>query len=257
MGATAAVAPVVTPAVVVTERATGAPLEQLLVIQQHDTAVDQLRHRRTHLPARADLAAAERGLARLGRRRAELDEARRALANQQGALEGDVTTLEHRRTDLNRRLASGTVPKELERLSAEVAGITARIGELEDRELELMEALEPIEAELDELAREEAGLDLRRSELRTALQDAETEIDRELTDETAARHAAARDVPAELLSRYEQLRARLGGVAVARLVGGRCTGCNLLLPTSEVDRIRHEDPGVVVTCEQCGRLLVR
>ena len=64
-------------------------------------------------------------------------------------------------------------------------------------------------------------------------------------------------VPAELLARYDALRAQLGGVAVARLVGGRCDGCHLALAQAALERIRLAPPDELVECEECGRLLVR
>jgi uncharacterized protein len=59
-----------------------------------------------------------------------------------------------------------------------------------------------------------------------------------------------------LLATYERLRARLGGVGVARLVGTHCDGCHLTLSAVELDRVRHLPDGEVYTCEQCGRILV-
>ena len=53
------------------------------------------------------------------------------------------------------------------------------------------------------------------------------------------------------------LRSRLGGVAVARLVGKTCQGCHLQLSAVEIDRIRRLDVDELVHCEACGRLLVR
>ena len=47
------------------------------------------------------------------------------------------------------------------------------------------------------------------------------------------------------------------GIAVATLDGPRCTGCNLELPTLELERVRAERPDVIIECEQCGRILVR
>jgi hypothetical protein len=44
---------------------------------------------------------------------------------------------------------------------------------------------------------------------------------------------------------------------VARLVGNHCDGCHLTLPSMELDRIRHLAEREVVTCDQCGRILVR
>ena len=62
--------------------------------------------------------------------------------------------------------------------------------------------------------------------------------------------------PSTCSGTYERQRARLEGVAVARLVGGRCDGCHLTLPAVELDRIRHESAGTLEYCEQCGRILV-
>lgn len=249
-------AAVETAATRVTDAMASGRLEQLIDVQQHDTAIDRLRHRRAHLPERAELDAVSGALAIANARRRVVEGEREALAGRQDALEGEVATLERRRDDLRRKLSTGTVPKELERLSAEVDSVQAHIGDLEDREIELMEAIEPLDVEITELERTEAELDGRRAELRTAVAEAERAVDDEMAGERAARAEAAASVPPNLLERYEKMRAQLGGVAVARLVGGRCTGCNLMLPTSEVDRIRHTDADTVVTCEQCGRLLV-
>jgi predicted nucleic acid-binding Zn-ribbon protein len=45
-------------------------------------------------------------------------------------------------------------------------------------------------------------------------------------------------------------------VAVARLDGPRCTGCNLDLSTAEVDDVRSVGAGEFADCPNCGRLLV-
>jgi hypothetical protein len=43
---------------------------------------------------------------------------------------------------------------------------------------------------------------------------------------------------------------------VARLIGHHCDGCHLELSSAEVERIRHQGPDTIVTCDQCGRILV-
>jgi predicted nucleic acid-binding Zn-ribbon protein len=82
-------------------------------------------------------------------------------------------------------------------------------------------------------------------------------VEGELASLVDERAAAVSAVPEALVARYEKLRAKLGGVAVARLEHGRCTGCHLQLPATELDRLRHEPPDALAECEQCGRLLVR
>jgi predicted nucleic acid-binding Zn-ribbon protein len=97
----------------------------------------------------------------------------------------------------------------------------------------------------------------RSAELSAAVQKIDAEIDRELVELAERRRSEAHRLPEALARRYEDLRSRLGGTGAARLVGDRCDGCHLTLPAMEVDRIRHLPPDAVVTCDQCGRILIR
>jgi hypothetical protein len=45
-------------------------------------------------------------------------------------------------------------------------------------------------------------------------------------------------------------------VGAARLVGDRCDGCHLTLPSVEVERIRHLSADQFAICTQCDRILV-
>jgi predicted nucleic acid-binding Zn-ribbon protein len=72
----------------------------------------------------------------------------------------------------------------------------------------------------------------------------------------ARRQEAAGPIAPELLATYERLRARLGGVGVARVVGNHCDGCHLTLSATELDQLRHLPEGEIPTCEQCSRILV-
>jgi predicted nucleic acid-binding Zn-ribbon protein len=122
--------------------------------------------------------------------------------------------------------------------------------------LEAMQDREPLDAEVTALEERRAGLEAEADQLRQAILDQGKEIDADLAAELEARGAAAAGIPGDLLSQYERLRASEGGVGAARLVNGRCSGCHLTLPATELDRIRHEAPDAVVLCDQCGRILV-
>src|SRR3954470_23127209 len=116
-------------------------LNALLALQQQDTADDQLRHLRATLPERALVAA-------LGAERTRLDgELARAtvdhdrLAADQERIEAEVAVSEEKLRALERRLASSSVPREAQTMSAEIDGLKARQLSMEDELLELMEAL--------------------------------------------------------------------------------------------------------------------
>ena len=233
-------------------------LELLLVLQDLDTGIAQLQHRRAALPERQELASVTATLGDVSRRAREVQGSRAELLERQQALEADVGATTARREALEQRMyaARGTPARDLQAMDEEIRNLRHRRDQLEDVELEVMVALEPLEAELASLDAEGAGLRARADHLRQAVVEAEAEIDGELAVQVAARAAAASSLPEELRSRYESLRTRLGGIGAARLVGSRCSGCHLELPSMEVDRIRHLPPGTVVTCEQCGRILV-
>jgi uncharacterized protein len=232
-------------------------LRDLLVLQQRDTAVDQLRHRRATLAERTLVTGLQDELARLRTELASATGERDALAARQERLEADVAAGEAKRRTLESRLASTSVPREAQAMSEEIDGIRARQVVLEDEELEIMEALEPIETAVAAGQAQEVALDRRLSEGREALARAETAVDGEIADALVARADAVQPIPSALLERYERLRTKLGGVAVATLDGARCTGCNLALPTVELERVRGAGPDTIVECEQCGRILVR
>lgn len=234
-------------------------LEALLEVQDHDTAADQLRHRRAHLPQRAELGAA---VAKSGEVLAQLAEARARrdeVLGRQSRLEAGIAAADERIVEVDTRLYSGqvTATRDILAMTAEIESLKARRSSLEDEVLAVMEEDEPLAAEVGRLEAELAALEDEASRLRAAIAAAEAELDAELAVVAEARGARAAAVPDDLLGTYEKLRAGLGGVGAARLVGQSCSGCHLTLPAQELARIKREPPDALVLCDQCGRILVR
>jgi uncharacterized protein len=233
-------------------------LEALLALQDLDTHLDQERHKRDHLPERAELADIDRASGEKQAARAAVAAARDEVASREEAAERELRATEDRVVQVNARLYGGTVTasRELQALAADVEGLKKRASELEDRALYLMEEREPFDSEVAILDGQLQELGARRLRVVEGLATAETEVDAELARLAAQRPGLVKAVPQPLLAAYDRLTSRLGGVAVARLIGGRCDGCHLTLPAVELDRIRHEAVGTLEYCEQCGRILV-
>jgi predicted nucleic acid-binding Zn-ribbon protein len=236
-----------------------APLDILLEVQGRDTTLDQLAHRRATLPARADLQAVEERLADIGDRRARAGSDRGALSERQARLESDIAAVARRIHEVERRMYSGEVAasRELMAMSEEVESLNRRRRELEEMAFEAMAAGEPLDAELARIAAEREATEADAGRIQAVIGDAETEIDAEVVTERDARAALVAKLPDDLTQRYERLRGRLGGIGAARLEHGSCTGCHLALPAVELDHIRRAPPEAIITCEQCGRILVR
>jgi predicted nucleic acid-binding Zn-ribbon protein len=236
-----------------------AVFHDLLRVQEHDTAADRLRHRRTTLPELAELRATEDELARLEATLVDVAAQAAEAARLQRRLEGELALLESKVAELDAKLYSGavTVPRELQAMQAEGEAMRARRATLEDEVLEAMSVREPLDEEVAALERRRAELDAEAARLRAAVAEGQAQLDKELAAELEARDAAAGSIPPDVATLYEQLRAHMDGVGAAPLVNGRCGGCHLALPATELDRLRKEPPETLVRCEQCSRILVR
>lgn len=138
-------------------------------------------------------------------------------------------------------------------MQRELEAMRARLGELEDAELQRMEeaeaaataraAADSAVARMEERRAGEMGpLERRLAELRSDLEDAEAEL-------AASRSA----VPPAQLSLFQRVAARRNP-AVVRIEGGACGGCHLPLSLHEV---RNARLGPELTqCSNCDRILV-
>jgi uncharacterized protein len=233
--------------------------DALLALQEHDTRVDQLVHRRSALPARGELDETMAALTKLEQQAAQVEASRHELARAQQRLEDEIASVAAKASQHDKTLYSGTIgnPRELQALQDEIASLKRRISQLEDQELEIMEQIEPLDADLAQLGADREQLDARAAALRADIAEAEVVIDAELDEVRAERARVEVDVEPELLAEYDQLRPQSGGIAIARLTGRSCGGCHLELSAVEIDRIKKLPVEEPVHCEECGRLLAR
>ena len=233
-------------------------LQHLLAVQDLDTSITQLQHRRDALPETSGLRSLEAELATLEAQRADAAGRRAALAGTQKTLEEQIAGITERRDAIEKRMyaATGSAGRDLQAMNDEVRHLTERRAELEEQELVAMLEQDPIDAELTTLGATLSPMRARAEELRGQVAHDRAEIDAALASAAGSRAAEAAQLPSALADRYERLRARLKGTGAARLIKNHCDGCHLELSAVEVERIRALPPGEVATCEQCGRILV-
>lgn len=231
---------------------------RLLDLQELDSAIGRLAHRRRTLPELAVIEAAESRLAEL---RDAIVGAETELADadrEQRKIENDVDVVRTRMTRDQQRLDTGAVShaKELESLRHELDSLAKRQGDLEDLVLEHMERREGVESRLGELRteREKVTADLDAAAARR--DEAFAEIDREAAERRSERDQTAVTIPEDLLALYEKVRASSGQGAAA-LHRGQCQGCHLSLPPTDLARFRAAPDDEVLRCEECRRILVR
>lgn len=231
---------------------------QLLELQEVDTAIRRLQHRRANLPEQKALDENTDTLSRIATDFAQRKERLEHLERQQRRLEEEISTVEARRKSEDNRMYSGriTSERELEALRNEVNSLKQRKRDLEDELLEVMEEREELDGIVATLTERHTELTAQATELTAARDEAASEIDAELAEQEKRRAGIAEQIPDEILDHYEELRARKEGLAVAALEGSTCSGCRLQLTPIELEEVREQAARGLAKCVQCSRILV-
>jgi predicted nucleic acid-binding Zn-ribbon protein len=152
------------------------------------------------------------------------------------------------------RLYSGVVknPKELADLQHEIESLGRRRDTLET---EVLEALMTVETQETALQNAQANLDeltAHWSESVKSLKADQQTLAIRLVQLGQLRERKAAEITPAMLKTYDRMAQQKGGLAVAALKGGKCTGCRVTVPA---DRARDAEQGKLVYCDSCGRIL--
>jgi len=232
---------------------------RLLDLQEVDTALDRLDHRKRTLPELAEIQHAEE---RLGEFSDALVAAQTEISDidrEQKKAEQDVDQVRARADRDQKRLDSGQVSsaRDLENLQSEIVSLQRRQSDLEEIVLEVMERREEAETRLRDVDADRETSEKTLAELSARRDAAYRELDGQAELHRAARAGIVADIPDDLMKLYEKLREQHRGVAATALLRGQCQGCHLQLNTVELNEIRAAAKDDVIRCEECRRILVR
>jgi predicted nucleic acid-binding Zn-ribbon protein len=233
-------------------------LETLLTLQEHDSALERLLHRHQTLPERDALQTAEGAAATLDGRLASTRSERDKIAREEQQLDDEASSLSAKAVEVEARMYSGEVssPKELQAMQSDVEQLRRHQRSVENRELELMEAREPLDAGLADLEQQRANVTADVERLTSALGEAEAAIIAEMQAERSTRDQIASGIDEVLVKEYDRCRALAKGPGVARLVGTTCQGCHLSIPAIEAEQIKRSGGQPLAHCDNCGAILV-
>jgi uncharacterized protein len=221
----------------------------LYQLQEIDMAADALKEKVSGIEAElaSDPLAPER--AAIAKRQSELGGLQRELRENTAKVD-DLTA---KIKVLEERLYSGRVtsPKELTSLQKDVELVRGHRLPLEDRSLELMEAVENAEKGISSaeiaLQRHKEALEANRRDLAAQLK----KLGVELTDLEIRRVALVPGIPSDIQVQYQTLR-KQKGKAIVRVEQATCRGCGIAVTPAWLHRARA---GEVVRCTNCNRIL--
>lgn len=227
-------------------------LETLYALQQEDSALMRLKRQSAALDDGASLqSAAEQADRNL---QALIADEHRLHADLKDA-ELQLKTVEEKISHFEKKLYSGSVvnPKELTALEKDIESLKRFRSDMDERILILWEEAERNHAQIEEArTRHAQAVQSYEAHHRNYLAQ-KAAIEKEAALHLRQRQALTRQVDSASLQKYDVLRPKLGGVAVAKVEDSVCAACHTAVTAYNMTRLKED--AVMITCESCGRLL--
>ena len=193
---------------------------------------------------------------KLGSHQRRLEHDRAGLtANQKERkrLEGEIQSNEQKISKLKTQMMDAKTNDQYRAFQHEIDFCQQEIRRHEDRILELMTESDPLEkavkaAEVS-LATEKKQVEEEKTRARERTAKDQKEIDGLL----AERKGILSEMTPKIASEYERIRKGRAGVAIAEVLQGRCSKCNMQLRPQFLQELKRQD--AVMVCESCKRML--
>lgn len=235
----------------------GNDLQAITRLSDLDAKIAQLNHDYTVLPQRAKLEEIKLCAGSVRTELREAEEGHRKLAVRVEDLDAQTAAITRRIHELESKLYGQPVPdaKDAHAMTSEIEHLREQLSGLENEEISTMERLEPAAQSAEEGRRRAAELAGEFKEAQEALSEAEDSLGAQIDQLEAERKELGGSVSAAVLAAYGQVHGKVAD-PVAHLRGSSCSGCHLTMSAAEVTQVKQTSQTEVVTCDECGRILV-
>jgi predicted nucleic acid-binding Zn-ribbon protein len=226
--------------------------ELLWALQQLDTELRTLSDKLARIPSRvSDLKKAAAAI------KAELDQAKVDIIEhkkQYKLCELELKGTEEKVAGYSVQLYSAKTNEQYKAFLKEIEAQKKQKNSTEDRMIVLMEETEALDRKVKANEKESAELDSETTRKVEMLENENKELEAAIAVRKQQRETTAAAIPADLLKRYERVRASKGGIAVATVRKERCSGCLSPIPAQRIVEVDRQDH--LYLCEACGRILI-
>ncbi|MBU4450259.1 MAG: hypothetical protein KKE35_03080 [Actinobacteria bacterium] len=169
----------------------------------------------------------------------------------------DMIALQNEKIKKNEeKLFSGTITsaKELLNYQEEIKFLKQNNDNVESKAIELMISIDECKPRIKEIEKSIARIN---SEIEMVKKEAgeKTKVISDAVKRLREKRATViSKIPKDALAKYEETKAKKGGIAVAVLKDRFCDICNMEIPTGDAEKIK--DLNKLYKCPLCGRMLI-
>jgi uncharacterized protein len=225
-------------------------LEHFLQLDKIDREIKRLRAEVAALPQR--VAEIETHLSGIN---AEIEQSRKTLKDIEPARrkqESDIAALRQKISKYRDQMLSVKTNQEYKALGSEIQFAEQEIGQIEDKILEGMLAVEACERQLKASEADQKKQQAEVDKEKTAARNQTQQNEKELAELTATRATVREAITPEILRHYDRVL-RLRGSAVAEARDQYCMACHVMLRPQVFNDVMSDQQ--VITCDSCCRIL--
>ncbi|MCK4352535.1 hypothetical protein KAW65_03910 [candidate division WOR-3 bacterium] len=221
-------------------------------LQKLDIKISQLESRKESIPFKIqqfnkNLQIKEQELQEKHKAFQEFTERRRQL-------EIEIEELRDKARRYKSQLIQVKTNKEYQALLHEINTEETKISAYEEEIIDILGQSDELSEKLGKLKKDFEKTKEESLKHNKALQAELSEVTNTLTIKKNEQVNLAKKVNPVILSKYKQIQKSRNGIGIVGVSGSVCKGCNAILPPQFVAEIRKGDR--ILTCEQCGRILV-
>lgn len=225
-------------------------IEQLLILQDRDRKLRALKQELKNIPAERKqleekLSGATKQFEGIKLKSKEIEVERKRLENEAQAKRDQIAKYQVQKFQTRKNEEFRALSNEIERFEGEVR-------QIEDKELELMEAAEELKPQI---AQSDRDAQAAREQVEKQVADLESKqqaLQEQIKELEAARGGLTSGLDEDLLHVYTRMFTTKGEAVVA-LENDVCTGCHMRVTASTSAQAKAGRE--IVHCEQCGRIL--
>lgn len=224
---------------------------KLLILQDRDMKLRQIRDDLERLPR--ERKEAQSRIEGIERRIEESREAIRKLEVEGHTVESELAQVEAQLVKYKNQQLQVKKNEEYQALTHEIEGSEAKIADLEERELEILYAVDEARREAEEKEREFRQQIEMEKRLLERLAEREGSLAGELEAAQEAYEAAEAEVERPYLSVYQRVGRGLKFPIIVALRSARCSGCHMKVSAAVEHETRKGQE--ITTCDSCHRIL--
>ena len=226
-------------------------MTKLAVLQILDSKIQGMQREKGEIPLRLSTLEGEfkKEEEKVHGQKAELDRLQKERRQKEKELEEEVDRV--KKTEA--RVFEIKTNKEYQAVLKELENVKKFNRQREEEILGILERFEEMQKTVKQNEKE---LEAKRKDYlqqTSELQQRAAQFDQKMAAEVREREKRQKEIPAEILNKYQMLLEKRQGVAVARVSNGVCKACNMNLRPQLYIELQKQD--TLIICPNCSRIL--